>query len=226
MNRLVQDERFGWFCKQTALKRLYLVCALLTTVSAGYMLKKSQVQRKDVRSVGPFFTLPTQHWTYLPKSSFRHTHYQSDSSVDASNLTKFHLRTLPSGYTTAPCSAKTSPHEAKRERVGEERTKPVSPTHTSLLSSLKELLYSPTWRGAKALCPAKNKLTFIDRVRRLFGKEELRCCFWTEHLVHKHSACKAEKHGNGIMGGCGAVGECFDQHMELQLLTRKDLPPR
>lgn len=42
------------------LKRLYLVCALLTTVSAGYMLKKSGVQKKDVRSVGPFFTLPTQ----------------------------------------------------------------------------------------------------------------------------------------------------------------------
>ena len=104
------------------------------------------------------------------------------------------------------CGATKSPHEAKRERVGEERTKPELPTHTSLVSSLKELLYSSTWRGAKALCPAKNKLTFIDRVRRLFGKEELRCCFWTRHLVHKHSVHKAEKHGIGIMGGCRAVG--------------------
>lgn len=75
----MRDEETGkvwkvwWFCKQTALKWLYLVCALLTTVSAGYMLKKSEVQRKDVRSVSPFFTLPTQHWTYLPYSSFRHT---------------------------------------------------------------------------------------------------------------------------------------------------------
>ena len=55
------------------------------------------------------------------------------------------------------CGATKSPHEAKRERVGEERTKPELPTHTSLVSSLKELLYSSTWRGAKALCPAKNK---------------------------------------------------------------------
>lgn len=154
------------------------------------------------------------------------THYLSNVSVDASNLTKTSPTYVAEWLYYCSRSANRSPHEAKRECVGEERTKPVSPTHTSLLSSLKELLYSPTWRGAKALCPAKNKLTFIDRVRRLFGKEELRCCFWTEHLVHKHSACKAEKHGNGIMGGCGAVGECFDQHMELQLLTRKDLPPR
>lgn len=137
---------------------------------------------------------------------------------------RFHLRMLQSGYTTS-AAALTEAHMKQNVSVWE-RTKPVSPTHTSLLSSLKELLYSPTWRGAKGLCRANNKLTFIDRVRRLFGKEELRCCFWTEHLVHKHSACKAEKHGNGIKGGCGAVGECFDQHMELQLLTRKDLPPR
>lgn len=59
----------------------------------------------------------------------------------------------------------------------------------------------------------------------MFGKEEPRCCPWTGHLVHKHSSCKAEKHGSGIKGGCGAVGGSFDRHMELQLLTGKDLPP-
>lgn len=148
-------------------------------------------------------------------------HYLRNASVDASSMTKFHLHTLQSGYTTVPAELKEA-HEAKHEHVEVERTKPISPTYTSVLSSLKELLYSPTWRRAKAFCPAKNKLTLIDSP--VFGKEELHCCFWTEHLVHKHSACKAEKHGKRIMGGCGAIGECFDQHMELQLLTRKDPP--
>ena len=132
------------------------------------MLKKSEVQRKDVRSVGPFFTLPTQHWTYLPYSSFRQTLpeqclgrcFKSDK-----NFTYVHCREWLYYFS---CSANRSPHEAKRERVGEERTKPASPTHTSLLGSLKELLYSPTWRGAKALCPAKNKPHFHRQSQEAF----------------------------------------------------------
>lgn len=51
----------------TDLKRLYLVCALLTTVSAGHMLKK----RKKVRSVRSFI--------YLIDTS--DTHYLNNVSV-------------------------------------------------------------------------------------------------------------------------------------------------
>lgn len=156
-------------------------------------MRKRELQRRGVRSVGTFSTVPTQLWTYLPYSSFRHTIHELCLSWCFKTDKKSQPVSIAEWLYYCFCSAKRSPHKAKRERVGEERTKPASPTHTSLLSSLKELLYSPTWRGAKALCPAKNKLTFINSVRRLLGKKELRCCFWTGHLVQKHSACKAEK---------------------------------
>ena len=101
------------------------------------------------------------------------THTTCGLPLSMLHIWQFAPTYVAEGLYYCSCSAKRSPHEAKRERVGEERTKPVSPTHTSLLSSLKELLYSPTWRSAKAVRPAKNKLTFIDRVRMLFGKREL-----------------------------------------------------
>lgn len=172
-----------------------------------------------------FFIPHSFELIYLTVASDKH--HLSAALVDASNLTKFHLRTLPSGYASVPVALKEAhmrQNVSMWERRGQSQYRPHTPP--SLLSSLKELLYSHPSGGAKVLCPAKDKLTFIDRVRRLSGKEDLRCCFWTEHLVHKHSACKAEKHGKGIMGGCRAVGESFHQHMVLQPLKRKDLPPR
>lgn len=225
--RQAQHGRFWWFHKQTALKRLYLICALLTTVSAGYVLKKSEVQRKDVRSVGPFFSPPTQHWTYLPYSSFRHTLPERCLCRMLQIWQKtFHLRVLLEWLYYCSCSAKRSPHEAKREHVGEERTKPVSPTHTLSAQQPKRTPLLPYLKRCQGLMPCQKQAHFHQQSQEAFGKEELRCCFRTEHLVHKHSVCKAEKHGNGIMGGCGAFGKCSDQHMELQLLTRKDPPPR
>lgn len=200
LKRLAQYERFWWFCKQTSFEKT-IPGLCFADHSVCWIHAKKRVTFKGKMSDQSAHSLLFPHsieLIYLIAAS--DTHYLSDASVDASNLTQKKSSTYVAEWLYyCSCSANRSPHEAKRERVGEERTKPASPTHTSLLSNLKELLYSPTWRGAKAMCPAKNKLTFIDRVRRLFGKEELRCCFWTEDLAHKHSACKAEKHGNGIM---------------------------
>lgn len=58
--------------------RLYLVCALLTTVSAGNMLKREK--KKKIRSVGQFLTLPTSH----------HRLSEAFKSVCAKWLQRFH----------------------------------------------------------------------------------------------------------------------------------------
>ena len=145
-------------------------------------------KEKDVRSVGPSFPLPTQSWTYLPRSSFRHTLPEQGLGwrfkLDR-NLTYVHAEWRH----YCSCGAKRSPHEAECERVGEERTKPPSPTHPSLLGSPKELLYSPTWRGAKTSWPAKKPAHFHRQSQAASCQGRATLCFWTEHLVHKHRVC-------------------------------------
>lgn len=124
------------------------------------------------------------------------------------------------------CIAKRSPHGEKNVTVWE-RTKPVLPTHTSLLCSLRTTPILPNQKRSQGLVPCQNPAHFHRQSQEgFFGKDVLHCCFWTEHLVHKHSAYKDVKHGNEKMGCCRAVGECFDQHMDFQLLTRQDLPAR
>lgn len=109
------------------------------------------------------------------------------------------------------------------------RTKPASPPHIhsqakrSLLGSLREHPYPKRRQG---LVPCQRQAHFHHQSQEAIWQRAATLLFLHRAFVHKHSACKAEKHGNGIMKGCRAVGQCFHQHMELQLLTRKDLPPR
>lgn len=76
--------------------RLYLVCALLTTVSAGNMLKREKYQIS---------------WSVLYSSHITSHHHLSEAfkSVCAKWLQRFHS------------GANRIPHEAKRECVGEDK---------------------------------------------------------------------------------------------------------
>lgn len=147
-------------------RRVYLVCALLTTVSAWYMLKKSKVQKKDVRSVSPLFTLPTQHWTYLPYSSFRHVlpEWYLGRCFKSDKISPTYVAKWP--YYCS-CSAKRSPHEAKREHVGEERTKPVSPTHLSAQQPKRTPLL-PYLKRCQGLVPCQKQAHFHRQSQEIF----------------------------------------------------------
>lgn len=119
--------------------------------------KRAKKEKKNKRSVGQFFTLPTSH--------------HITTSARLSNLS------VPSGC-GASTAALTESHMKPNVSVWE-RTKPAAPTHThtSLLSSLKELLYSPTRSRAS------NELTFITGLTGPFGTDQRHRCLRTEHLA-------------------------------------------
>lgn len=62
------------------------------------------------------------------------THYLSDAPLDDSNLTKFHLRMLQSGYTTAPAALKEA-HMRQNVSVWERRGQSQHRPHTPLCSA-------------------------------------------------------------------------------------------
>ena len=135
------------------LNRSYLVCAWLATVSAWYMLGGRRGE-KQISLDGPLWSCHYQSlhtsWSYSPLNSL---------CTPAAPVQHYPVQMLRIGLKCAHpfsqgapsmcCLPKISPHEVKREPVGEERTKPIPPTHTThththtfVLSNLKELLYS------------------------------------------------------------------------------------
>lgn len=95
-----------------------------------------KVQRKRCQiseSIVVFSSIPHSfELIYLTGASDKH--HLSDALVDASNLTKFHLRTLPSGYASVPVALKEA-HMRQNVSMWERRGQSQYRPHTPLLCS-------------------------------------------------------------------------------------------
>ncbi len=96
--------------------------------------KKSEIQRRDVKSVHQFFSLPTQQWAYIPYSNFRHTLPEQCLGQCFKSDKNLHLRTLPSGYTTFP-AVLIEAHMRQNVSVWERRGQSQYRPHTPLCSA-------------------------------------------------------------------------------------------
>lgn len=160
MELLKENKQGGRRC----LVKFYLVCALLTTVSAGNMLKKGKKYQIT--------------WSVLYSSHIT-------TSARLSNLS------VPSGCGTST-AALTESHMKPNVSVWE-RTKPAAPTHTRAHTHLsarqpERTPLLPYTERCQALRRANNELTFINRVTGPFGTDEQHRCLRTGHLAHSHCA--------------------------------------
>lgn len=95
--------------------------------------KKSSEEKMSDQWVHCCFFIPHSfELIYLTGASDKH--HLSDALVDASNLTKFHLRTLPSGYASVPVALKEA-HMRQNVSMWERRGQSQYRPHTPLLCS-------------------------------------------------------------------------------------------
>lgn len=101
---------------------------------------------------------------YLIAASDTHTTWATPRCFKSDKISPTYIAKL---LYYCSCSAKRSPHEAKREHVGEERTKPVSPTHPSAQQPKRTPLL-PYLKRCQGLVPCQKQAHFHRQSQEIF----------------------------------------------------------